>query len=154
MQEGQRNPLYRHQVLSGHHDHLWLSGLLPVPPAFLLHDWENGEKTTNLNPTSGIKGPTFIANWTVFSLTRVGQAELTTGSDFPRQKGCNNLLKGYARASQANMTVRGYESIFCSNMMKINQDIFRNSLKEKMIDIFMENSERLWLNQTWHIEKA
>lgn len=52
------------------------------------------------------------------------------------------MLKGYARASQANMTVRGYERIFCSNMMKINQDIFRESLKETRIDLFMENSER------------
>lgn len=56
------------------------------------------------------------------------------------------MLKGYAPASQANMTVRGYERIFCSNMMKINQDIFRDSLKETMIDIFMENSELLFIS--------
>lgn len=52
------------------------------------------------------------------------------------------MLKGYARASRANMTERGYERTFCSNMMKINQDIFRDSLKESRIDIFMENSEK------------
>lgn len=60
---------------------------------------------------------------------------------FPKQKGCTNMLKGYARAAQANMTEHGYERIFCSNMMKINQDIFRDSLKDTRIDIFMENSE-------------
>lgn len=69
------------------------------------------------------------------------------GSDFPQQKGCTNMLKGYAPASQANMTVRGYERIFCSNMMKINQDIFTESLKETRIDLFMENSERLFICQ-------
>lgn len=53
------------------------------------------------------------------------------------------MLKGYAPASQANMTERGYERIYCSNMMKINQDIFRDSLKETRIDIFMENSEKI-----------
>lgn len=53
------------------------------------------------------------------------------------------MLKGYAQASQANMTVRGYQSIFCSNMMKTNQDIYTDSLKETRIDLFMENSERL-----------
>lgn len=53
------------------------------------------------------------------------------------------MLKGYARASQANMTERSYERIYCSNMMKINQDIFRDSLKETRIDIFMENSEKI-----------
>ncbi|TNM97101.1 hypothetical protein fugu_015257 [Takifugu bimaculatus] len=56
-----------------------------------------------------------------------------------KMKGCTSMLKGYARASQANMTERGYERIYCSNMMKINQDIFRDSLKETRIDIFMEN---------------
>lgn len=41
------------------------------------------------------------------------------------------------------MTERSYERIYCSNMMKINQDIFRDSLKETRIDIFMENSEKI-----------
>lgn len=41
------------------------------------------------------------------------------------------------------MTERGYEKIFCSNMMKTNQDIIRDGLKKSMVDIFMENSEYL-----------
>lgn len=41
------------------------------------------------------------------------------------------------------MTERGYEKIFCSNMMKTNQDIIEDGLKEHMVDIFMENSEGL-----------
>lgn len=53
------------------------------------------------------------------------------------------MLKGYAGAAQANMTARGYERIFCSNMMKINQDIFGERFKEARIDLFMENSEPL-----------
>lgn len=53
------------------------------------------------------------------------------------------MLKGYARASRANMTARGYQRVFCSNMMKINQDVFGDSLKETRLDLFMENSERL-----------
>ncbi|CAG02253.1 unnamed protein product [Tetraodon nigroviridis] len=56
-----------------------------------------------------------------------------------KMKGCTSMLKGYARASQANMTVRGYERIFCSNMMKINQDIFSEAFRETRIDLFMEN---------------
>lgn len=39
------------------------------------------------------------------------------------------------------MTERGYEEIFCSNMMKTNQDIVADGLKENMADIFIENSE-------------
>lgn len=53
------------------------------------------------------------------------------------------MLKGYARASQANMTERSYERIYCSNMMKLNQEIFRDRLKDTGIDIFMENSEEI-----------
>lgn len=44
LQEGQWNPLHCHQVLSGHHDLLWVPGLLPVPPAALLPAWKNGER--------------------------------------------------------------------------------------------------------------
>lgn len=62
---------------------------------------------------------------------------------FPSQRGCTNLLKADTRASRANMTERGYENIFCSNMMKTNQDIIKHGLKESMVDIFMENSECL-----------
>lgn len=62
---------------------------------------------------------------------------------FPSQRGCTNLLKADTRASRANMTERGYENIFCSNMMKTNQDIIKEGLKESKVDIFMENSECL-----------
>lgn len=39
------------------------------------------------------------------------------------------------------MTERGYEQIFCSNMMKTNQDIVADGLKQNMADIFIENSQ-------------
>ena len=60
---------------------------------------------------------------------------------FPSQKGCNNLLKGDTRASRANMTEQNYQGIFCSNMMKANQDIVTDVLTEQTVDIFIENSE-------------
>lgn len=81
-------------------------------------------------------------------LLHTSDLQLMIGSDFLQQKGCTNMLKGYARASQANMTVPGYERIFCSNMMKINRDIFGDSLKETRIDLFMENSECFLIRQS------
>lgn len=54
-------------------------------------------------------------------------------------KGCSNLLKGDTRASRVNMTERSYQTIFCSNMMKTNQDIIRDGLSALNADIFMEN---------------
>ncbi len=62
---------------------------------------------------------------------------------FSLQKGCNNLLKGDTRVSRVNMTERSYEKIFCSNMMKTNQDIIKDGLTEQTVDIFIENSEFL-----------
>lgn len=59
---------------------------------------------------------------------------------FP-QRGCTNLLKGDTRASRANMTEQNYQRIFCSNMMKANQDIIKDGLTEQSVDIFIENSE-------------
>ncbi|XP_068581842.1 UPF0764 protein C16orf89 homolog [Cebidichthys violaceus] len=56
-----------------------------------------------------------------------------------RMRGCTNLLKGDTRASRANMTESNYQKIFCSNMMKTNQDIMRDGLTEQTVDIFMEN---------------
>uniref|UniRef100_A0A3B5PTS0 Chromosome 16 open reading frame 89 n=1 Tax=Xiphophorus maculatus TaxID=8083 RepID=A0A3B5PTS0_XIPMA len=56
-----------------------------------------------------------------------------------RMRGCNNLLKGDTRASRANMTEQNYQDIFCSNMMKANQDIVTNGLTEQTVDIFIEN---------------
>lgn len=38
------------------------------------------------------------------------------------------------------MTEQNYQRIFCSNMMKTNQDI-KDGLSEQMVDIFIENSE-------------
>ncbi|MEQ2273444.1 hypothetical protein XENORESO_004208, partial [Xenotaenia resolanae] len=56
-----------------------------------------------------------------------------------RMRGCNNLLKGDTRASRTNMTEQNYQDIFCSNMMKANQDIIANGLTEQTVDIFIEN---------------
>ncbi|KAM7371506.1 hypothetical protein PAMP_008741 [Pampus punctatissimus] len=56
-----------------------------------------------------------------------------------KMKGCSNLLKGDTRASRANMTERSYEKIFCSNMMKTNQDIMKDGLTQQTVDIFIEN---------------
>lgn len=39
------------------------------------------------------------------------------------------------------MTQKNYQEIFCSNMMKTNQDIITNGLTEQTIDIFIENSQ-------------
>uniref|UniRef100_UPI0037E9891B UPF0764 protein C16orf89 homolog n=1 Tax=Semicossyphus pulcher TaxID=241346 RepID=UPI0037E9891B len=56
-----------------------------------------------------------------------------------KMRGCTNLLKGDTRASRTNMTERNYERIFCSNMMKTNQDIIKDGLTEQTVDIFIEN---------------
>lgn len=55
-QEDEWDALHCNQALSGHHDSLRLSTLLPVPPAALLHDRKNGEmyietKTKHLSQT-------------------------------------------------------------------------------------------------------
>ncbi|XP_051995531.1 UPF0764 protein C16orf89 homolog isoform X2 [Xyrauchen texanus] len=56
-----------------------------------------------------------------------------------KMKGCSRMLKGDMRLSRVNITVEHYQRIFCSNMMKSNQDIFRNGLPGQMQDIFIEN---------------
>lgn len=56
-----------------------------------------------------------------------------------KMTGCTKLLKADTRPSRANMTERGYEKIFCSNMIKTNQDIVADGLKQNMADIFIEN---------------
>ncbi|XP_077387553.1 UPF0764 protein C16orf89 homolog isoform X2 [Festucalex cinctus] len=56
-----------------------------------------------------------------------------------KMKGCSNLLKGDTRPSRANMTERSYQKIFCSNMMKTNQDIVATGLSQQTADIFIEN---------------
>ncbi|XP_067089338.1 UPF0764 protein C16orf89 homolog isoform X1 [Osmerus mordax] len=54
-------------------------------------------------------------------------------------KGCSNMLKGDMRASRANLTEQDYQRIFCSNMMKSNQDIIKNGFTGQSQDIFIEN---------------
>ncbi|XP_048059354.1 UPF0764 protein C16orf89 homolog isoform X3 [Megalobrama amblycephala] len=54
-------------------------------------------------------------------------------------KGCSRMLNGDLRLSRVNITVEHYKRIFCSNMMKSNQDIFKNGLTGQMQDIFIEN---------------
>lgn len=39
------------------------------------------------------------------------------------------------------MTEQQYQNIFCSNMMKTNQDVVAAGLTEQTVDIFTENSE-------------
>lgn len=56
-----------------------------------------------------------------------------------KMRGCSHLLKGDTRASRANETEESYRRIFCSNMMKTNQDIVRDGLGEQTLDIFIEN---------------
>ncbi|XP_034088773.1 UPF0764 protein C16orf89 homolog isoform X2 [Gymnodraco acuticeps] len=56
-----------------------------------------------------------------------------------KMRGCTNLLKGDTRESRANMTEGRYQNIYCSNMMKANQDIFRDGITEQTVDIFIEN---------------
>ncbi|XP_061761634.1 UPF0764 protein C16orf89 homolog [Nerophis ophidion] len=56
-----------------------------------------------------------------------------------KMNGCSNLLKGDMRASRTNMTELNYRKIFCSNMMKTNQDIISDGLTQQTVDIFIEN---------------
>ncbi|XP_019950365.1 UPF0764 protein C16orf89 homolog [Paralichthys olivaceus] len=56
-----------------------------------------------------------------------------------KMRGCTNLLKGDTRPTRANMTEKNYQKIFCSNMMKTNQDIIQDGLTEQTVDIFIEN---------------
>jgi len=50
------------------------------------------------------------------------------------------MLNGDLRLSRVNITVEHYKRIFCTNMIKSNQDIFKNGLTGQMQDIFIENS--------------
>ncbi|XP_051569865.1 UPF0764 protein C16orf89 homolog [Myxocyprinus asiaticus] len=52
-------------------------------------------------------------------------------------KGCSRMFKGDMRLSCINITVEHYQRIY--NIMKSNQDIFRNGLPGQMQDIFIEN---------------
>ncbi|XP_055008511.1 UPF0764 protein C16orf89 homolog [Boleophthalmus pectinirostris] len=54
-------------------------------------------------------------------------------------KGCSDLLKGDTRPSRLNMTEQSYQRIFCSNMMKTNQDLLTDGLGALNADIFLEN---------------
>ncbi|XP_066498450.1 UPF0764 protein C16orf89 homolog isoform X2 [Hoplias malabaricus] len=54
-------------------------------------------------------------------------------------KGCSRMLKGDMRLSRVNITVEHYQRIFCSNMMKSNQQIISNGFSGQTQDIFIEN---------------
>ncbi|XP_026993910.1 UPF0764 protein C16orf89 homolog [Tachysurus fulvidraco] len=54
-------------------------------------------------------------------------------------KGCTRMLKGELRLSRVNITVQQYQKIFCSNMMKSNQEIGVKGFTGQIQDIFMEN---------------
>ncbi|KAM4598345.1 UPF0764 protein C16orf89 homolog isoform 1-T1 [Polymixia lowei] len=54
-------------------------------------------------------------------------------------KGCSNMLKGDMRASRTNLTERSYQKIFCSNMMKSNQEAIKDGFTGQTQDIFIEN---------------
>ncbi|XP_056143773.1 UPF0764 protein C16orf89 homolog [Lampris incognitus] len=54
-------------------------------------------------------------------------------------RGCSQMLKGDMRASRANMTERSYQKIFCSNMMKNNQETLQDGFTGQTQDIFIEN---------------
>lgn len=51
------------------------------------------------------------------------------------------MLKGEARLSRVNITVQHYQRIFCSNMMKSNQEMGSEGFTAQMQDIFIENSQ-------------
>ncbi|XP_033827299.1 UPF0764 protein C16orf89 homolog [Periophthalmus magnuspinnatus] len=54
-------------------------------------------------------------------------------------RGCSDLLRGDSRASRLNMTELSYQRIFCSNMMKTNNDLLTEALGPLNADIFLEN---------------
>ncbi|XP_076839422.1 UPF0764 protein C16orf89 homolog isoform X2 [Brachyhypopomus gauderio] len=54
-------------------------------------------------------------------------------------KGCSRMLKGDLRLSRVNITVEHYQKIFCSNMMKGNQEIVSSGFTSQIQDIFIEN---------------
>ncbi|XP_041943571.1 UPF0764 protein C16orf89 homolog [Alosa sapidissima] len=56
-----------------------------------------------------------------------------------KMNGCSKMLKGEMRQSRVNMTVQHYQRIFCSNMMKSNQEIYKNGFTGQTHDIFIEN---------------
>ncbi|XP_035387774.1 UPF0764 protein C16orf89 homolog isoform X2 [Electrophorus electricus] len=56
-----------------------------------------------------------------------------------KMKGCSRMLKGDMRLSRINITVEHYQRIYCSNMMKGNQEIVSNGFSAQIQDIFIEN---------------
>lgn len=50
------------------------------------------------------------------------------------------MLKGELRLSRVNITVEHYQKIFCSNMMKSNEEMSTKGFTAQIQDIFMENS--------------
>lgn len=61
-QEDERDAVHRHQALPGHHDSFWVSTLLSVPPASLLHDRKNGERTKMETTRKTTQRPTDVWN--------------------------------------------------------------------------------------------
>ncbi|KAL4659039.1 hypothetical protein GN956_G2436 [Arapaima gigas] len=56
-----------------------------------------------------------------------------------KMRGCSNILQGERRESRVNLTDQDYQKIFCSNMMKNNKEIVKNSFPHQTRDIFIEN---------------
>uniref|UniRef100_W5MIN6 Chromosome 16 open reading frame 89 n=1 Tax=Lepisosteus oculatus TaxID=7918 RepID=W5MIN6_LEPOC len=56
-----------------------------------------------------------------------------------RMQGCSNILQGEHRQARANLTIRDYEKIFCSNMMKSNVEFEKDGYPSQTRDIFIEN---------------
>ncbi|XP_023677910.1 UPF0764 protein C16orf89 homolog [Paramormyrops kingsleyae] len=56
-----------------------------------------------------------------------------------KMRGCSNILQGEKRQTRANLTDEYYQEIFCSNMMKTNQEIARKNFSGHTRDIFIEN---------------
>ncbi|KAF5889042.1 UPF0764 protein C16orf89 [Clarias magur] len=54
-------------------------------------------------------------------------------------KGCTRMLNGELKLLPVNITVQHYHRIFCSNMMRSNQEISTKGLTGQIQDIFMEN---------------
>lgn len=61
-QEDERDAMHRHQALPGHHDSFWVSTLLSVPPASVLHDRKNGEQRKMETTRKTTQRPTDVCN--------------------------------------------------------------------------------------------
>lgn len=99
LQEGQWNPLHCHQVLSGHHDHLWVLGLLPVPPAALLPAWKNGERNNQQDGDRSdffvtISGENAVVSYSWILDVSLAEMLDNDGSDFPQTERMHQHAEG------------------------------------------------------------